>query len=397
MSERFERKALGRRALIRAAAGTAAAAATSNLMRREASAAAQTGQIRTIAGVASLSAWPFTGIPGPALKAGLGPYIALAARLSGTLLVATTQTGARPGHELSLIAVWTGTTGSLTPLAGTGTRGWVTERACTVSAAGPALDFHFVFPAAIATEPSGAILVACVRRPCNGALIRILPTGAVELVVGGGPVPASAGSTAVGAQLADPSAVAVDGNNNIYVAELGAGRVRKIASSGALTTIAGGSGSDPVKDGSTPTSGRLLAPAGLAVDSNGTLYISESRGARVRRLTSTGVIDTIAGTGNPGGVGDGGPAKAAELRGPHGLAIGASGVVYIADQGNHRIRAVAPDGTISTIAGSGQVGYSGDAAAARAAALNAPTSLALSGTSLYIADEGNRVVREVGV
>jgi hypothetical protein len=107
--------------------------------------------------------------------------------------------------------------------------------------------------------------------------------------------------------------------------------------------------------------------------------------------------ETIAGTGTAGSTGDGGQARSAQLNSPCGLAIGSSGVVYIADQANRRIRAVASDGTISTVAGSGQVGYAGDGSAARAAALNAPTAIALAGASLYFADEGNRVVREVGV
>lgn len=397
MSGRFPTRKLRRRAFLRAAAGTAAAAATASILHEDAAGALAVGHIRTIAGFASLLAWPLTGIPGPALTAGLGTYVALASRGPGALVVATTQTSARPGQEMSIIAAWTELTGALALLGGTGARGFVGGRSCLLTATGPAMDFHFVYPAAIATEPSGAILVACIRRPCNGALIRIQPTGMVELIAGGGPVPASAGSQAIGAQLIDPSALAVDRQGNIYIAEQGAGRIRKLSASGVFTTVAGGSGRDQVRDGSNPTTGRLLAPAGLALDQSGALYISESGGARVRKVTPSGAIETIAGTGKSGRAGDRGPAQSAELNGPHGLAIGADRVVYIADQANHRIRAVAPNGTISTIAGSGQVGYGGDGSAATLAVLKGPTALALAGSSLYFADQGNRVIREIGI
>lgn len=397
MSGRFAHRGLRRRDLLRAAAGTAAAAATASVLHQEAAGAVAPGQIRTIVGFASLSAWPLTGIPGPALTAGLGTYVALASRGPGTIVVATTQTSARPGQEMSLITVWTELAGTLSLLGGTGPRGFISERSCPLTATGPALDFHFVFPAAIATEPSGALLVACIRRPCNGAVIRIKATGMVELIAGGGPVPTSAGSQAIGAHLSDPSGLAVDPQGNIYIAEQGAGRIRSLSPSGALTTVAGGSGTNQVRDGSNPTTGRLLAPAGLAVDQSGALYISESDGARVRRLTRSGAIETIAGTGKAGRAGDRGPAKSAELNGPQGIAIGANRVIYVADQGNHRIRAVAPNGTISTIAGTGQAGYGGDGAAAALASLKAPTALTLAGASLYFADTGNRVVREIGI
>ena len=397
MSGRPFTKTIRRRDFIRVAAGTAAAAATSSVLGREAAGALGPGQIRTIAGLASLSAWPLTGIPGPALRAGLGSSITLAARTPGSLLVGTTQSSARPGQEMSLIAQWTDAAGSLLPVGGTGTRGFVSERICIVTATGHALDFHFVGVAAIAIEPGGALLVASVRRPCNGALLRIRPTGTVELIAGGGPAPASVGTRALGAQLSDPSALAVDSQGSIYIAELVGGRVRKLSPSGALTTVAGGSGRDQVRDGPNPTKGSLLAPAGLALDKGGGLYISEARGARVRRLNQSGTIETIAGTGRAGWAGDGGPALRAQLDGPRGLVVGANGVVYVADHANHRIRAVTPDGVITTIAGTGQVGYGGDGSAAKAAALNGPTAVALAGGSLYVADEGNRVVREIGL
>ncbi len=137
-------------------------------------------------------------------------------------------------------------------------------------------------------------------------------------------------------------------------------------------------------------------PLGIAADGAGNLYVAECLGARVRKITPAGMIMTVAGNGVSGYGGDGGPAISAQLACPHGVAVDASGTLYIADTGNHRLRKVGPDGTISTIAGNGVQGFSGDGGPAINAQLYSPTSLAMDASGdLFIADTGNNRIREI--
>jgi sugar lactone lactonase YvrE len=136
-------------------------------------------------------------------------------------------------------------------------------------------------------------------------------------------------------------------------------------------------------------------PAGLALDALGNLYIADSGSNRIRAVGVDGTIRTVAGTGTAGFTGDGGPAVKAQLNGPAGLAVDASGALFIADTGNNRIRRVSPDGTITTVAGSGAKGYSGDGGPAVNAKLSGPTGVAIGPDgALYIADSGNNRIRK---
>jgi uncharacterized protein (TIGR03437 family) len=163
-----------------------------------------------------------------------------------------------------------------------------------------------------------------------------------------------------------------------------------------ITTVAGNGSAGDSGDGGSATSAELNGPRGVTEDLFGNLYIAEYYGQRVRKVTPSGTIMTLAGNGTAGYSGDGGPATSAELNGPYRVTVDLAGNVYIPDSSNSRIRKVSPDGTISTIVGNGVEGYSGDGGPAISASLNYPEAVAFDSAGNYhIADEGANVVRKV--
>jgi NHL repeat len=198
-----------------------------------------------------------------------------------------------------------------------------------------------------------------------------------------------------------PCAVVRDAAGNVYLADATSHQVRKIDLRGNLVTVAGTGVAGYDGDGGPAVSARLSYPRSLAVDASGNLYIADVHNHRIRRVSSEGTITTVAGRGMPmagaaGGQGDGGPATAAFLYFPFGIALDEHGNLYIADSGNNRIRKVDAAGTISTVAGSGRRGFSGDGGSAITAALNHPMDVAVdSEGNLYIADQNNHRVRRV--
>jgi sugar lactone lactonase YvrE len=204
------------------------------------------------------------------------------------------------------------------------------------------------------------------------------------------------GAAAISAELAGPAGVAVDSSGNIYIATYADNRIRKVASSGGnISTIAGNSGYGFAGDGGPATSSQLSAPRGICLDSAGNLYLADRWNNRIRKI-SGGNITTIAGNGLANFGGDNGPAISAQLSAPDGVAVDNSGNVYISDFLNNRVRMVSPAGIITTIAGNGLSGFSGDGGQATSAQLSQPASLAVDAAgNLYIADSNNSVVRKV--
>ena len=226
----------------------------------------------------------------------------------------------------------------------------------------------------------------------SGGRIRELSKGVLTTVVGGGFKNADHGLAAF-AQLGVPYGVAVDSADNLYFSDQLTHRIHEV-SGGNLTMVAGNGTPGFSGDGGPAPVAQLSAPGGISFDSDGALYIADSGNNRIRKV-SGGVITTIAGSGAAGFSGDGGPATSAALSNPVGVAVDRTGNLYIADLGNNRVRKVS-NGIITTAAGSGAIGYFGDNEPAVSAQLNKPYSVAVdSAGNLYIADYFNGFIRKV--
>jgi len=220
--------------------------------------------------------------------------------------------------------------------------------------------------------------------------------GVITTVAGNGTMGFSGdGGPAASASLAFPGGLALDASSNLFIADGGNGRVRKVSASGIITTVAGNGASGFTGDGGPPTSASL-GPAGAAVDASGNLFIADAGNYRIRKVSASGMLTTVAGNGNYGISGDGGPAASAVLNLPSGVAMDTSGNLFIADRNNNRIRKVSAGGIITTFAGDGPSGFSGDGGPATSASLSEPQSIAIDGSgNLFIADAANNRIRKV--
>jgi sugar lactone lactonase YvrE len=204
------------------------------------------------------------------------------------------------------------------------------------------------------------------------------------------------GGPASASPLVRPLAVAVGPGGEIYIAE--GNRVREVTRDGRITTFAGTGAAGYEGDGGAAAQAQLNMPQGLVVDSSGNVYIADTLNNRVRRVDTDGTITTVAGSGESGYAGDGKPGAGARLNLPTGLAIGFSDTLFIADTGNNVIRQLGRDGVIETVVGTGEAGYRGDPGPALSAVLHAPAGLAFDDEgNLYIADTLNQRIRRVDV
>src|SRR5437016_1718264 len=273
---------------------------------------------------------------------------------------------------------------SIHSVAGTGTATFSGDN-------GPAVEAAVARPFAMAADAAGNFLIADAD---NHRVRRIDNHGIITTVAGNGEQGYFGDNgPATSASLDTPTAVAVDASGNIYIADSGYHRVR-IVSNGTITTFAGNGTAGFSGDGGTATNASLHRPRGVAVDNNGRVYIADTKN-HVVRIVNGGTISTIAGVGEQGFFGDNGPATSAALDTPTSVAVDASGNIYIADSNNHRIRKLL-GGTITTFAGKGVAGFSGDGGPAAAAAIAFPLGVTVDNAgAILIADSNNHVIRQV--
>ncbi|MBI3684540.1 MAG: hypothetical protein HY235_29560 [Acidobacteria bacterium] len=231
----------------------------------------------------------------------------------------------------------------------------------------------------------------------NHRLRRITPAGLIVTLAGDGESGSRGdGGPAQRSRLSSPRGVTADRSGNIYIADTDNHAVRKITSDGQIQTVAG-AGTAGFNGEIVPAQqAQLSSPTGVAVDPGGSLYIADTGNHRVRRIIPGGYLLTMMGTGRKGFSGDGGVGLNAQLDRPLGICFDRAGNLYIADSGNHRIRKVSKEGYVSTVAGKGTAGFSGDGGAAVEARLNQPVAVSADSTgALFISDAGNACVRRV--
>jgi uncharacterized protein (TIGR03437 family) len=402
--------------------------------------------ISTVAG----SGW--VGDNGPATSAILVQAEGIATDASGNLYVSDAA-----NHRVRKLSP----SGIITTVAGTGVAGFSGD-------GGPAVAAQLNAPYGLAADSHGNLYIADLG---NARVRCVRPDGTIATIAGGGSIPPGQwndGSTATVVSFVSPRNLALDGTGNLYFSDFGGHRVYRLALDGSVSAIAGTGASGYSGDGIAATRSRIAYPTAVAIDSQGSLYIADSQnhlirkvvsgviysigraatptglaldaagtlyaadrgaglilrmpaigpatalnalardlsvgadgflyaadGTVVRRISASGIAAVVAGGGNLA-FGDNGPAASARLSHPSGVAVDAQGSIFIADRDNHRIRRVAPDGTISTVAGTGVAGNGGDGGAATQAQLNTPSGVSLDAAgNLYIADTGNHRVRQL--
>ncbi len=259
-----------------------------------------------------------------------------------------------------------------------------------------ALNAQLWSPDGMAFDAQGNLYVA---DSGNHRVRRIAPNGTITTVAGTGRSGQEGdGGPATQAGLHSPTFVAFDAAGNLYIADSENHKIRKVTPSGIISTVAGNGKADFGGDGGKAIDARLQRPTGIAVDAAGNLFIADTDNSRLRKVNlSDGTISTIAGNGIPAFAGDGGDAVNASLNVPLGLAFDRSGNLFCTDLGNARIRRISTDGKISTIAGTGVFGFTGDGGAALSARIRDAYQLTFGADgSLYFADGSNRRIRRIG-
>jgi trimeric autotransporter adhesin len=328
----------------------------------------------------------------PVLKSSLGSPVAINIDAAGNVYVADL-------YSERIFKV--DTTGNVTVVAGTGARAYYSGDG------GPAISANLTYPSGVAVDSVGNIFIAD-RTYCRIRKVAA-PTGIISTVAGTGTCWYSGdGGPATSATLNDPSDVAVDSTGNIFIADTWNCLVRKVSSSTGIISTLAGTLPDTTGllhcgysgDGGLATSAELRFPNSLAVDGSGNIFIADTTNCAIRKISaSSSTISTVAGTGSCGYSGDGGLATSAQLSQPYGLAVDRSGNIFIADTVNCLVREVSVSNShISTVSGNYSLGcgYSGDGTSATSAQLNQPYGVAVDGSGdIFIADYKNSVIRGV--
>ncbi len=321
------------------------------------------GTIQTIAGDGYLRA---IGDGGVAIGAELLHPSDVALDSIGNLYIADTGT-----HRIRQVS----RSGVITTFVGTGVPGSAADRTSVAVAQVNA-------PMGLTVDSLGLVVIA---DTLNNRVWRAGLDGRVRTIAGAG-----AGS------LQQPRGLCAARDGTLYVADTLNHRVLRLVPDGTPVTVAGSGSAGDAGDGGSARQAQLSQPSACALNSAGDLFIADTLNHRIRKVSPDGTISAVAGDGTAGQTGDGGPAVSARLQAPAGIAVDDDGNVFISDSGNHRIRQVTPDGTIYTIAGTGVAGFSGDGEAASAVQLNSPSGLRLDGSGhLYVADTLNNRIRRL--
>ena len=339
---------------------------------------AQTQLQYTITTFAGTGTAGFTADGGAASGAGLGGPFGVAVDGSGNVYIADQY-----NNRVRKVSG-----GNISTVAGTGVNAFSGDGKAATAATLSAPD-------GVAVDSSGNLFIS---DSSNYVVRKVATSGIITTVAGvqtQGPGFAGDGGPATSGVLSHPAALALDTAANLYIADPGNNAVRMVSTAGVITTVVGATPPGFTGDGGPARNARLNNPIGLAIDRAGNIYIGDSGNNRIRMISSsTGNITTIAGTGVGGRLGDGGLASKAQLNNPKGVAVDAAGNVYIADSFNSRIRVIGTNGIISTVAGTGVSGYSGDGGLATNGQMFYPSGLAIDKSGLiYVADNQNNVVR----
>jgi uncharacterized protein (TIGR03437 family) len=276
--------------------------------------------------------------------------------------------------------------GIITTLAGTGAASSGPEG---MAAAASPLNF----PMGVAADPFGNVLIADtynhrIRQVSGGRLTTAAGTGKS----GNG----ADNSPPLSMQLRGPRAVCLDRAGTLFIVDTSNHRVLRAARDAMVTTVAGNGAPGDAGDGGQARTALLNQPSACAIDTAGNLFIADTFSHRIRKVAPSGLITTVAGTGDSGCSGDNGPATAARINAPRGVVVDDSGDIFIADTGNHRIRLVTPDGVMHTIAGKDVAAFDGDGGPAENASVSSPGGLFLDGAGdVYFADTGNNRIRRL--
>lgn len=267
--------------------------------------------------------------------------------------------------------------GIVTTYAGNGT-------AATINGYGPGAAFNF--PAGVAVDAQGNVYIG----EQNAHLIRkITPDRLVSILAGNGSAGLSDG-TGASARFHTPNGLVPDAAGNVYVADRGSHRIRKVTAAGVVTTLAG-NGTAGFAEGQG-SAAQFSSPVGIALDSDGNLYVGDYGNYRIRKITSSGLVSTLAGNGTAAYVD--GTGAAARFKGPHGVAVDAQGNVYVADLHNHCIRKITPAGVVSTLAGNGATGFA--EGTGTSAILSAPWGVAVDAVGyVYAAEMSGQRIRKI--